>query len=494
MITFTEYLQESFLSEAERRERDVSVALKYIVEMPYRSSSIPKIGQRDESDLNMHIRHYSGYQAGQKHISKHNGHHVYKLTNPDDQFSHGYLLADSKSKRVKAHITGRTKGNEFTVGWVAKHSSYSGKMTDFYHHLITHHDINMNSSTEHSPGSVANWKKLSERPDIHMTRSMNGEGIRLHTGDDWHKNYEGYDKDMPTRFHASKKKSLKESWKLGQYDSKISGKRKYADNHADIDGHHVHLSISGNKDNDYAVNYTVNGSYYKGSMNPKTGQKITSHVNRSINSAIRHMKPRSMTFSSQDDKRMSIHTGLTKRLARRYGGKTERWDGVNLTHDVVKFHEEYMTENAIQRKLLKGSGGTPLDIPGTKVVHHDPENKITVYHNLTPESLYITGSQTAHCTNTRQKAFAHGYLHSGNMFTIHQSKRRYQFYDLKHDPKNVGGDELKDENSNFVNPHKKPFDTLIPKLKSIPHATRHITTSQWKAPSQEQINKEIEDA
>lgn len=154
---------------------------------------------------------------------------------------------------------------------------------------------------------------------------------------------------------------------------------------------------------------------------------------------------------------------------------------------MVSFRQ-FLLESAAQRKYLKGTGATKFDFPDTEIVHHDPENKLTVYHSLSPHSLYTLGARTYHCTNTRRNSWAHAYLNMGNVFTIHHNKRRYQMLL----PKGRGIEEIKDEEGKEPKKFIQTHGDLLNKLRNIPHKTEHINFSQWKKPTDDELEKEIQ--
>lgn len=120
----------------------------------------------------------------------------------------------------------------------------------------------------------------------------------------------------------AEKKVLKEAWKLEKFQSKYgnSAPRILSHNHQKIDGHEIDLTINGSSGGHFVADYMVNGSFNRQKMDSKTGKKILHHVGRSIDSFVRHVKPTSISFTSDKDKKISLHKALSNRLARKYGG------------------------------------------------------------------------------------------------------------------------------------------------------------------------------
>ncbi len=181
-----------------------SLIMEMLEEMPKLVHNIPKISDRDETDLNMQLSK-SDYK-GAKRISKlDNEHSLYHFSRPDNPKSQAYLVVHNKSRRIKANITGHEFLGDFEVGWAGKHSSAKFKMTDVYNHIIQNHQ-NMISSSEHSPGSFNNWKELSKKPGIEMKALSSGETVSAFPHDQWEKNYQGQDvEERKHKLYAKKK-------------------------------------------------------------------------------------------------------------------------------------------------------------------------------------------------------------------------------------------------------------------------------------------------
>lgn len=167
---------------------------QFLKEMPALIHHVPKPEHRDESDLNHTIKKSNFRMMNNEKISKFDDKHdSYHSRPPGNDYhsrsSGAYLVVERKTKRIKATISGKHQFGDFRIDWAAKHSSSQFNMTDVYHHLVMNHTP-LVSSVEHSPGSYKNWKKLSERPGVHVSVQINGEGASASLGDDWHKNYD----------------------------------------------------------------------------------------------------------------------------------------------------------------------------------------------------------------------------------------------------------------------------------------------------------------
>ena len=112
----------------------------------------------------------------------------------------------------------------------------------------------------------------------------------------------------------------------------------------------------------------------------------------------------------------------------------------------------------MQRKFEDGTGAKPINHPDAPIVHHDPENKITVYHMKTKNALKTCTSGMGLCTH--KDHWADGYLRGGNLFLVHHQRKRSQVFV----PKN---DQAWPENSGDVS--KKVLQQLDPIITKIPH-------------------------
>lgn len=102
------------------------------------------------------------------------------------------------------HVDGIHDGNKFFVGDLQKYTGSTLKAHDFYHHLITNHDIHLHSDTTQSYGGKAVWKKLYNKPDIemHVTDKNGSYYDELSHPESFTRSY---DNDNYTRLAARKK-------------------------------------------------------------------------------------------------------------------------------------------------------------------------------------------------------------------------------------------------------------------------------------------------
>jgi hypothetical protein len=86
--------------------------------------------------------------------------------------------------------------------------------------------------------------------------------------------------------------------------------------------------------------------------------------------------------------------------------------------------KKFLSESALQRKFKKQTGATKLDVEGADVVHHDPENHLTVYHAKTHDGLKRLVNGMGNCLAKAHDDFRQGYMSRGNVFLIHSKRDR----------------------------------------------------------------------
>lgn len=131
----------------------------------------------------------SGIEDGWKHVSTMpSGHKVYH-----DKGKKSALWAAVKDGDVHQRIMGTpTEDGHFKVNIANGLGDASVKAHDLYHHMITHHGVTIRSDDYHTKGGRSIWKSLSENPDIEVSRyKFDGKPIKMHTGRDFSKNYQG---------------------------------------------------------------------------------------------------------------------------------------------------------------------------------------------------------------------------------------------------------------------------------------------------------------
>jgi hypothetical protein len=117
----------------------------------------------------------------------------------------------------------------------------------------------------------------------------------------------------------------------------------------------------------------------------------------------------------------------------------------------MKSFKLFLKEASLERKITDGTGHKKIDIPGADVVHHDPEEGLTVYHLKTPGACYAFGSGTPWCTNTKHREHAHDYLKHGNLFGYHYKNKRAQLWEPNPDLTNTSP-EFKNEQGKDLSP------------------------------------------
>jgi hypothetical protein len=114
---------------------------------------------------------------------------------------------------------------------------------------------------------------------------------------------------------------LTETWTIAKGGDDQRGDRGDAYHYKKIHGHDVDVNFMKYKDT-HEVMYSVNGAIRKRQpVTPEAQHAILHHVHKRIDQFVRHAKPKKLIMSSGDDQRIKLHSALTQRLAKRYGGK-----------------------------------------------------------------------------------------------------------------------------------------------------------------------------
>lgn len=113
-----------------------------------------------------------------------------------------YYLHNIETKNIEMAVHGKQVGNKFFVSQLNGYAGSKFKAHEFYHHLITKHDIHLHSDYEQSTGGMKVWKALHKMPGIHI-QSFNGSS---ETYSELKPDFQRkYDMDSSTRLAAKKK-------------------------------------------------------------------------------------------------------------------------------------------------------------------------------------------------------------------------------------------------------------------------------------------------
>jgi len=144
----------------------------------------------EHGNYNIHARSWKSEDSSEKHPP-----HTYIAQHDDTDIHH------MKSRG------GTTKDNYFIANDTKKHLESEMSAPDFYHEII-HAKVHagIQSGEEQTEGGKSIWQRLHKNyPDVHVTHhdAETGKEIKLHTGDDWDKNY---DQSTKTYLRAKLKK------------------------------------------------------------------------------------------------------------------------------------------------------------------------------------------------------------------------------------------------------------------------------------------------
>lgn len=145
---------------------------------------------------------------------------------------------------------------------------------------------------------------------------------------------------------------LSETWKLEKYSSPRTGNRLFADNHMDIDGTHVHAGYTKDDRGRATVNFEVDGSYTKYNRN-KNGQKILRKVGKSVDSYVRHVKPKELHMNANSDRKEELYNTFAKKMSKKHPN----------TNFLVKRVDEHAGEwgtNELRARYQSDTPGQPV--------------------------------------------------------------------------------------------------------------------------------------
>lgn len=153
---------------------------EFLAEMPYAVISNLRF---DKSRKPLKLESPS---ANSKKVSSVGDYHIYKGNIGDE---HAYYAVHKDSGATHMRVLGHEDGNKFTVTGLMGHNDTKIKAHEFYHHLITHHGIELHSDRKQSKGGKNVWKKLSKYKDIQMGhRDSKGNELKVDKKK-WDNNY-----------------------------------------------------------------------------------------------------------------------------------------------------------------------------------------------------------------------------------------------------------------------------------------------------------------
>lgn len=128
---------------------------------------------------------------------------------PEERFpAHHYLAVNNKTDRFDMSTRGgTTEDDHFITNETKKHSEATISAPEFYKAILRsdHAPKGLQSGGSQSYGGRSIWERLHKDPEVTVTHhdAETGKEIKLHTGDDFNKNY---DQKRPTYFRARLRK------------------------------------------------------------------------------------------------------------------------------------------------------------------------------------------------------------------------------------------------------------------------------------------------
>lgn len=186
MLTFKQFIAEAPISV--EADPDEMMLDDEDTKKPGKYDREERVGGID--NYNIHARSWKSEGSDERHPP-----HQYMAVHDDSDLHHMVSRG------------GTTSDNYFIANETKKHPESEISAPDFYHsilHARLHSGIQ--SGEEQTEGGKSIWRRLhSEHPDVEVTHhdAETGKQIKLHTGNDWDKNY---DQKKETYFRAKLKK------------------------------------------------------------------------------------------------------------------------------------------------------------------------------------------------------------------------------------------------------------------------------------------------
>jgi hypothetical protein len=142
-------------------------------------------------------------KSGFSKMSSKGDHSFYKSTNDQAPAGYnatdGYLAHNHTTNRVEQHVDGKqNRAGTFHVATLSGAKNATIKAHDFYHHLITKHNMTLRSDVQ-STGGKNVWNKLQQKSNVnvHGYDPKTRQGVNVHSGDEeaYHDEKYGSSKD-----------------------------------------------------------------------------------------------------------------------------------------------------------------------------------------------------------------------------------------------------------------------------------------------------------
>lgn len=179
----------------------------FLKEMPALAQKVPRddISDKSNRDIKKDIK-------GLKPISSTSTHDIHRRENMFGE--HEYIAQNKKTKDIDMFVTGERSGGAYNISGLLGRKGSTIKAPDFYEHINQHHEptifsdrvlsgrINSDNKQIHGGGAGV-WKELINRGNTVTHHDDDDKPIKLHTGDDFHKNFS--DENESFRFRLRRK-------------------------------------------------------------------------------------------------------------------------------------------------------------------------------------------------------------------------------------------------------------------------------------------------
>jgi hypothetical protein len=183
MITFKQFIREAPTTDATAHELDDNE-----IKSPGKYDREESVGHTGNHDIR--ARSWNGKDESERFPAHH------------------YLAVNDNDDKVHMSVRGgNTEDGYLIANETRKHPDSTINAPDFYKEILQsdHAPKGIQSGGSQTPGGMSIWKRLHKDHEVIVTHhdSETNKRIKLHTGDDFHKNY---DQDRPTHFRVRLRK------------------------------------------------------------------------------------------------------------------------------------------------------------------------------------------------------------------------------------------------------------------------------------------------
>ncbi len=175
---------------------------QYIIEMPTRDATSSELDDNSIKAPGKYDREYSVGHTGNYDIRARSW-----KSDTEKHPPYHYMAVNDEGITHMSSRGGTTEDGYFIANDTRKHPDSTISAPDFYEEILRSDNApkGIQSGGSHTAGGESIWERLHKDPRFVVTHhdSETDKKIKLHTGDDFHKNY---DQERPTHFRARLRK------------------------------------------------------------------------------------------------------------------------------------------------------------------------------------------------------------------------------------------------------------------------------------------------